>query len=391
MAEKRDFYDVLGVSKDASQDEIKKAYRRLSKKYHPDLNDSPDAEEKFKEVAEAYETLSDESKRSQYDQFGHASTDPNFNGGGFGGAQGGFGGRGGDAFSGFDDIFSDLFGGGGRSRRRDPNAPTKGEDLQYVMDLSFEEGVFGKTTMIKYNRENTCGNCGGDGAKPGTSPETCSRCGGAGRVNAEQNTPFGRVMTQQVCPECEGSGQIIKEKCEVCGGDGHETERHSVEVNVPEGVEDGNQIRLQNQGDAGKNGGPHGDLFIIFRVEPSDTFDRRGTEIYFELPINVVQATLGDEVEVPTVHGDVKLKIPAGTQPETTFRLRGKGAPSVRGNRTGDQHVTVNVEIPKKVTEEQAEALREFAKESGYDETKEQKGESFFSRVKDAFSDRSDE
>lgn len=384
MAQKRDFYDILGVSKDASQDEIKKAYRRLSKKYHPDLNDAEDAEDKFKEVAEAYETLSDKSKRSQYDQFGHASTDPNFGGGG------GFGGQGGgDAFSGFDDIFNQFFGGGGgRGRSRNPNAPRKGEDLQYVMDLEFEEAIFGKATTIKYNRENTCNNCEGSGAKPGTSPETCSRCGGVGQVKVEQNTPFGRVMTQQACPDCQGTGQIIKEKCEICGGDGHETERHSVEVNVPEGVEDGNQIRLQQQGDAGQNGGPHGDLYIIFRVKPSDTFERRGTEIYYELPINIVQATLGDEIEVPTVHGGVKLKVPAGTQPATTFRLRGKGAPSVRGTGTGDQHVKVKVEIPKKLSNEQAEHLREFAQESGYDETKEQKGETFFSRVKDAFSEK---
>ncbi len=384
MAEKKDFYDVLGVSKDASQDEIKKAYRRLSKKYHPDLNDAPDAEDKFKEVAEAYETLSDESKRSQYDQFGHASTDPNFNGGGFGG-QGGFGG--GDAFSGFDDIFSQFFG-GGRSASRDPNAPRKGEDLQYVMDLSFEEAIFGKSTTIKYNRQDTCHNCDGSGAKPGTSPKTCPRCSGAGHVNVEQNTPFGRVMTQTTCPDCHGTGQIIEEKCSVCGGSGHETKRHSVSVDVPAGVEDGNQIRLQNQGDAGRNGGPHGDLFIVFRVKPSETFKRQGTEIYYELPINIVQATLGDEIEVPTVHGKVKLKIPAGTQPGTTFRLQGKGAPSVRVKRTGDQHVRVKVEIPKKLSNEQAEALREFGRESGYDKTDEQKSGSFFSKVKDAFSDK---
>ena len=384
MAEKKDFYDILGVSQDASQEEIKKAYRRLSKKYHPDLNDAPDAEDKFKEVAEAYETLSDESKRSQYDQFGHASTDPNFNGGGFGG-QGGFGG--GDAFSGFDDIFSQFFG-GGRSASRDPNAPRKGEDLQYVMDLTFEEAIFGKSTTIKYNREDTCHNCHGSGAKPGTSPKTCPRCGGAGQINVEQNTPFGRVMTQTACPDCHGTGQIIEEECSVCSGSGHETNRHSVSVDVPAGVEDGNQIRLQNQGDAGRNGGPHGDLFIVFRVKPSETFDRRGTEIFYELPINIVQATLGDEIEVPTVHGKVKLKIPAGTQPGTTFRLQGKGAPSVRVKRTGDQHVKVKVEIPKKLSNEQAESLREFGRESGYDNTKEQKGESFFSKVKDAFSDK---
>ncbi|MDN6161264.1 MAG: molecular chaperone DnaJ [Atopostipes sp.] len=381
MAEKKDLYDVLGVSKDASQKEIKKAYRKLSKKYHPDLNDSDDAEEKFKEVSAAYETLSDESKRANYDQFGHASTDPNFNAGGAGGARG-FGG------SGFEDIFSDFFGFGGQTANRDPNAPKKGADLQYVMDLTFEEAIFGKSTTIRYNRKETCETCSGDGAKPGTSPETCSRCGGSGRINVEQDTPFGRVRTQRTCPKCEGTGQVIKEKCETCGGDGYETKRHSVEVDVPAGVEDGNQIRLQGQGDVGENDGPYGDIYIIFRVKPSDTFERRGTEVYYELPINIVQATLGDEVKVPTPHGKVKLKVPAGTQPGSTFRLRGKGAPSLRTNSTGDQHVKIKVEVPKDISNEQANYLRSFAKESGYDETKEQRNESFFSKVKDKFKDK---
>lgn len=387
MAEKRDLYEILGVSKDASKEEIKKAYRRLSKKYHPDLNDAPDAEDRFKEVASAYETLSDESKRTSYDQYGHASTDPNFNGGGFGG--GGFGG-GGDSFTGFEDIFEQFFGGGGggRTARRNPNAPRQGEDLQYVMDLTFDEGIFGKSTTIRYNRKDQCSTCSGSGAKAGTSPETCSRCAGAGRVNVEQNTPFGRVQTQAACPDCQGSGQIIKEKCEVCHGEGHETKRHSVKVDVPAGVEDGNQIRMQGQGDAGKNGGPYGDIYIIFRIKPSDIFERRGTEIYYELPINIVQATLGDEIEVPTPHGKVKLKIPAGTQPGATFRLRGKGAPSLRRTGNGDQHIKIKVEVPKEITEEQAEHLRSFAKESGYDKPNEQKSDSFFSKVKDAFKDK---
>ncbi len=382
MAEKRDFYDILGVSKDAPQDEIKKAYRRLSKKYHPDLNDASDAESKFKEVAEAYETLSDETKRSNYDQFGHASTDPNFGAGGFGG--GGFGGGG--SFSGFDDIFSQFFG-GGSAASRNPNAPRKGADLQYVMDLSFEEAVFGKSTTIKYNREDTCNTCSGSGAKPGTSPKTCGRCNGAGQTIVEQDTPFGRIRTQAACPDCSGTGEIIDEKCPDCQGAGHKKERHSVKVTVPAGVEDGNQIRLQNQGDAGINKGPHGDLYIIFRVKPSDIYERRGTEIYYELPINIVQATLGDEIEVPTVHGKVKLKVPAGTQPGSTFRLRGKGAPSVRGAGTGDQHVQIKVEVPKKINSEQAEYLRAFGDVSGYGKPKEQK-DGFFSKVKDAFSDK---
>lgn len=385
MAEKEDFYDLLGVSRDASKDEIKKAYRKLSKKYHPDISDDPNAEEKFKQVSEAYEVLSDDQKRAAYDQYGHASTDPNFGaGGGFGGGFGGQGFGGG----GFEDIFDQFFGGGGGRRRRDPNAPRQGEDLQYVMDLEFEEAIFGKETKINYNREEECNTCGGNGAKPGTSPQTCSRCHGSGSVNAERNTPFGRVMTQQACPTCGGSGKEIKEKCDVCGGEGHTKERHSVKVTVPAGVEDGNQMRLQGQGDAGKNGGPYGDLFVVFRVKASKTFQRRGSEIFYELPLNMVQATLGDEIEVPTVHGKVKFKIPAGTQPETTFRLRGKGAPRLRGTGNGDQHITVKIQIPKKLTEEQAEYLRKFAEASDFGEINEQGDHSFFSKVKDAFKDK---
>lgn len=385
MAEKEDYYDLLGVSKDASKADIKKAYRKLSKKYHPDINDEPGAEDKFKEVSEAYEVLGDEDKRAAYDRYGHASTDPNFGGGqgGFGGQ--GFGGQGGFSGGGFEDIFEQFFGGGRRSR--DPNAPRQGDDLQYAMDLEFEDAIFGKKSTIHYNRQEECSTCGGDGAKPGTSPKTCSQCGGAGKINAEQNTPFGRMMTQQTCPTCGGSGQEIKEKCDVCGGEGHTKERHSVEVSVPEGVEDGNQMRMQGQGDAGHNGGPYGDLYVVFRVKPSDTFDREGSEIYLEVPVNIVQATLGDELKVPTVHGKVKFKVPSGTQPETTFRLKGKGAPKLRGSGNGDQHITIKVVVPKKLEEDQAEILREFAKASDLDEVTEQKDSSFFYKVKDAFKD----
>lgn len=381
MAEKKDFYDVLGVSKDASQDEIKKAYRKLSKKYHPDINQGEGAEEKFKEVSEAYETLSDDQKRAAYDQYGHASTDPNFGGGGFGGQ--GFGGST-QGFGGFEDIFDQFFGGGG-GRRRNPNAPRKGKDLQYVMDLDFEEAIFGKEKTIKYRRQEECSNCEGSGAKPGTSPQTCSQCGGSGSINAERNTPFGRVMTQQACPTCQGTGQEIKEKCEVCQGSGHTREETRVKVNVPAGVEDGNQMRLDQKGDSGKNGGPYGDLYVVFHVRESDTFERHGSEIYLELPINVVQAILGDEVQVPTVHGKVKFKVPAGTQPETTFRLRNKGAPKLRGNGNGDQHITVKVMIPKDLNDDQVRSIEEFAKASNLDDINAQNDSSFFSKMKDAF------
>ncbi len=379
MAKNKDYYDILGIDKDASQDEIKKAYRKLSKKYHPDINDADDAEDKFKEVSEAYEVLGDEQKRQNYDQFGSAEG-PSFGGGGAGGGYGGFGGAGG--FGGFEDIFSDLFGGG--RQRRDPSAPTRGEDLQYTMTLDFEEAIFGKETTIKYDRSEHCSNCGGDGAKPGTSPVTCSNCQGSGVVYEQRQTPFGAMRTEAPCSVCHGTGQEIKEKCSICHGTGHTSEAHSVKVKVPAGVEQGDQIKLNGQGEAGKNKGPYGDLYVVFTVKPSDTFDRRGTEIYYELPINFVQASLGDEVEVPTVHGDVKFKIPAGTQPGTTFRLRGKGAPRLKTDEYGNQHIKIKVVIPENLTEEQAELLRSFAEESDI-RINEQADDSFFDKVKGVF------
>jgi len=375
---KRDLYEVLGVSKGASDDEIKKAYRKLSKKFHPDINKEAGSEEKFKEVAEAYEVLSNPDKRAAYDQYGHASTDPNFGAGGGGYGGGGFGGFGG---GGFEDIFESFFGGGGRSQN--PNAPRQGDDLQYTINLEFEEAIFGKETTISYNREEECKTCHGDGAKPGTHPVTCSKCHGTGSLNVERNTPLGRVMTRQTCDVCHGTGQEIKETCPTCHGSGHMKDKHTVKVTVPAGVEDGNQMRLNGQGEAGKNGGPYGDLYVVFRVKASNQFDRDGAEIYYELPINIVQASLGDEVEVPTVHGKVKLKIPAGTQTGTNFRLRGKGAPKLRGTGTGDQHVKVKLMTPKNLSKEQTDLLRQFAKSSGM-EVEEQDG-SIFDKVKDAF------
>lgn len=377
MAAKRDYYEILGVQKGASDDEIKKAYRKLSKKYHPDINKEADADQKFKEVSEAYEILSDAQKRAAYDQYGHAGTDPNFGGGGFGG----FSGAGG--FGGFEDIFESFFGGGG-GRRMDPNAPRQGEDLQYTINLSFEEAIFGVEKNIQYNREETCHTCSGNGAKPGTSPTTCHKCHGSGTVNVERQTPLGRVMSRQTCDVCHGTGKEIKESCPTCHGNGHEKKTHSVKVNVPAGVENGQQMRLAGQGEAGINGGPYGDLYVVFYVAESNLFDRDGGEIYYELPLNFVQAALGDEVNVPTVHGDVKLKIPAGTQTGTKFRLRGKGAPRLRGGGNGDQQVTVKVITPRNLNEEQKEALRLFAKTSGQS-TVEEQSEGFFDKVKDAF------
>ncbi|MGM0139438.1 chaperone DnaJ [Enterococcus sp. DIV0755b] len=383
MADKRDYYEVLGLQKGASDDEIKKAYRKLSKKYHPDINKEPDAEEKFKEISEAYEILSDPQKRAAYDQYGHAGTDPNYGGGygGFGGNYGGF--SGGGSFGGFEDIFESFFGGGG-GRSVDPNAPRQGADLQYAVNLKFEEAIFGVEKTVKYNREEVCHTCGGNGAKPGTQPVTCSKCHGAGTINVERQTPLGRMMSRQTCDVCHGTGKEIKEPCPTCHGSGHEKKAHEVKVTVPAGVEDGQQMRLQNQGEAGENGGPYGDLYVVFRVEESDIFDRDGAEIYYELPLNFVQAALGDEINVPTVHGEVKLKVPAGTQTGTNFRLRGKGAPKLRGTGNGDQHVKVKLITPKNLNEEQKQALRQFAEVSGTKLT-EQQSEGFFDKMKDAF------
>lgn len=370
---KRDYYEVLGVSKGATQDEIKKAYRKLSKKYHPDINKEPDADEKFKEVKEAYEVLSDTQKRAHYDQFGH--TDPNQGFGGFGGGAD-FGG-----FGGFEDIFSTFFGGGG-GRRRDPNAPRQGADLQYTMTLKFEDAVFGKETEIEIPREENCEACSGTGAKKGTKPETCSHCHGTGQLNTEQNTPFGRIVNRRVCHYCNGTGKEIKHKCSTCGGTGRVKKRRKISVKIPAGIDDGQQLRVSGQGEPGINGGPAGDLYVVFHIQPHEFFERDGDDVYCELPITFAQAALGAELEVPTLHGKVKLKVPAGTQTGTKFRLRGKGIPNVRGRGTGDQHIIVKVITPTKLTERQKQLLQEFADISG---SGEKEDDSFFGKMKRAF------
>lgn len=372
-----EYYDRLGVSKDASQDEIKRAYRKMSKKYHPDINKEPGAEEKYKEVQEAYETLSDDQKRAAYDQYGPDGAN------GFGG-QGGFGGfDGGAGFGGFEDIFSSFFGGG---TTRNPNAPRQGDDLQYRVNLSFEEAIFGAEKEVHYNREATCKTCSGSGAKPGTSPVTCGRCHGQGVINVDTQTPLGMMRRQVTCDVCHGTGQEIKEPCQTCHGTGHEKQSHKVSVKIPAGVETGQQIRLAGQGEAGFNGGPYGDLFVIINVNPSDKFTRDGSTIYYTLNISFVQAALGDTVEVPTVHGNVEMTIPAGTQTGKTFRLKGKGAPRLRGGSQGDQHVTVKIVTPTKLNDAQKEALLAFAKASGDEKIAPQK-KGFFNKVKDALED----
>lgn len=373
-----EYYDRLGVSKDASQDEIKRAYRKMSKKYHPDINKEPGAEEKYKEVQEAYETLSDDQKRTAYDQYGPDGANAGFGGqGGFGGFDGGAG------FGGFEDIFSSFFGGGAS---RNPNAPRQGDDLQYRVNLSFEEAVFGAEKEVHYNREATCKTCSGSGAKPGTSPVTCGRCHGQGVINVDTQTPLGVMRRQVTCDVCHGTGQEIKDPCQTCHGTGHEKQSHKVSVKIPAGVETGQQIRLAGQGEAGFNGGPYGDLFVIINVNPSDKFTRDGSTIYYTLNISFVQAALGDTVEVPTVHGNVEMTIPAGTQTGKTFRLKGKGAPRLRGGSQGDQHVTVKIVTPTKLNDAQKEALLAFAKASGDEKIAPQK-KGFFNKVKDALED----
>ena len=372
-----EYYDRLGVSKDASQDEIKRAYRKMSKKYHPDINKEPGAEEKYKEIQEAYETLSDDQKRAAYDQYGPDGAN------GFGG-QGGFGGfDGGAGFGGFEDIFSSFFGGG---PTRNPNAPRQGDDLQYRVNLSFEEAIFGAEKEVHYNREATCKTCSGSGAKPGTSPVTCGRCHGQGIINVDTQTPLGMMRRQVTCDVCHGTGQEIKDPCQTCRGTGHEKQSHKVSVKIPAGVETGQQIRLAGQGEAGFNGGPYGDLFVIINVNPSDKFTRDGSTIYYTLNISFVQAALGDTVEVPTVHGNVEMTIPAGTQTGKTFRLKGKGAPRLRGGSQGDQLVTVKIVTPTKLNDAQKQALLAFAKASGDEKIAPQK-KGFFNKVKDALED----
>lgn len=367
---KRDYYEVLGVDQDATKQDIRKAYRKLARKYHPDVNEAEDAEDKFKEATEAYEVLKDDQKRAQYDRFGHASTEQGFGGGqGFGGAQG------------FGDIFDMFFGGGAR---QDPNAPRQGNDLQYTMTLTFEEAIFGKETEINIPKEEKCDTCDGSGAKKGTKPETCTYCNGSGQTEVEQDTPFGRIINRRACNHCGGTGQFIKEKCETCHGSGRVKKNVTIKVSIPAGIDEGQQIRIAGKGEPGVNGGPAGDLFVVVHIQSHEFYVREGDNIFLELPISFTQAALGDEVEAPTVHGNVKLKIPAGTQNGKVFRLKGKGAPNVRGYGQGDQHIQIRVITPKKLTNRQKELLKEFHEISSDDDLSD-KEDSFFDKFKKAF------
>ncbi len=365
MAEKRDYYEVLGVDKSASADEIKKAYRNIAKENHPDLHPGDkQCEERFKEANEAYEVLSDDEKRKKYDQFGHAAFDPSY-GAGAGGA--GFGG-----FSGFGDlgdIFGDIFGGGfggfGGGQRSNPNAPRKGENIRASVNISFEEAAFGCEKEVTVARVEQCPDCKGTGCAPGTTPEVCPDCKGTGYVTQSQRTPFGVMQSQAPCGKCRGRGKIIHQPCKTCKGMGSIRRQHKIKVTIPAGIDDGQAISQRGKGNAGANGGPAGDLLVSVIVRPHSRFERDGTSVLLEQPITYSQAALGAEIEVPTLDGNVKMTVPEGTQPGTVFRLRGKGIPYLRGSGRGDQFVTVTLAVPKNLTGSQKELLRQFAASMG--------------------------
>lgn len=372
---KRDYYEVLGVSKDASEADIKKAYRKLARQYHPDVNpENQEAEVKFKEATEAYDVLMDKDKRANYDRFGHAGAEA----GGFGG----FGGAGAD-FGGFGDIFDMFFGGGGGGRR---NGPRQGADLRYDLQISFEEAAFGLETDIELPKMEECTTCHGSGAKPGTSATTCSACGGSGQVQFKQATPFGQFVQTRACDKCHGEGKIIKEPCATCHGKGQVRKMRKINIKIPAGVDTGSKIRVTGQGEPGVKGGPPGDLYVVLRVKPHKEFVREGNDVFCDQEISFIQATLGDEIEVATLDGKVKLRIPPGTQTGTFFRMRSKGIPSLRGHGRGDHHVKIVVKTPTKLNDKQKELLRQFAEECGEkvtEQPEEHKG--FFEKVKDAF------
>ncbi len=372
MAEKRDYYEVLGVSKGASDDEIKKAFRKQSKKYHPDLNPgNKEAEDKFKEVNEAYQVLSDSEKKARYDQFGHAGVDPNF------GAGGGYGGGG---FGGFDfgDIFGDIFGGGfggGTSRR---NGPKRGADIRQVIDITFEEAAFGCKKELHVQSQEKCDTCDGTGAKKGTTVTTCPQCQGRGTIQTQQRTMLGYMTTQTTCPQCHGEGKIIKEPCRDCRGTGTVRKTKTLEVQIPAGIDHGQTIQLSGKGEAGSKGGPNGDMLLTVRVRPHAIFRREGNDVFIDMPITFVQAALGATVKVPTLDGVVELSIPEGTQTGSKFRMKGRGIQFLRSKGRGDQYVTVNVEVPRNLTPKQKEILKDFDEDKNYKQKK-----SFYDKMKD--------
>ncbi|MBQ8826865.1 MAG: molecular chaperone DnaJ [Oscillospiraceae bacterium] len=382
MADKRDYYEVLGVQKGATPDEIKKAFRQMAKKYHPDLNpNNKEAEDKFKEVNEAYEVLSDPDKKSRYDQFGHAGVDPSYGGGGYGGGfSGGFGDMGD-----IGDIFNSFFGGGfgGSSSRSNPNAPRRGQDIQTSVEINFMDACFGKEIELTINRLEKCSECGGSGSAHGSGAETCPDCHGTGQVKATQRTPFGMISTQKPCTRCGGKGKIISNPCPKCNGNGRSTVSKKINVSVPAGIDDGQTLQVSGQGHAGTNGGPSGDLHVVITVRPDPIFERDGYDIHTDIPITYAQAVLGDEITVPTIDGNVKYNVPEGTQTGTIFRFKGKGVKRIRSTARGDQYVHVVVEVPKNLTKKQKELLREF--EASLTDDNYNKKTSFFDRLKEMF------
>lgn len=355
----KDYYAILGIEKGASDDEIKKAFRKLAIKYHPDKNQGDkEAEEKFKDINEAYQVLSDPEKKARYDQYGSADFDGGFGAGGFGGFD----------FSdmgGFGDIFESFFGGGGGGSSRRRNGPVRGADIEYTLNLSFEEAVFGVEKEITINRNENCEECKGSGAQPGTAPKTCPTCNGAGQVRVQRQTPLGSFVSTSTCDRCNGKGTVVDTPCSSCGGKGKVRKTRKIKVNVPAGVDTGNVMPLRGQGEQGSNDGPPGDLYVRINVAKSKQFDRRGSDIYIDTHISMGRAALGVEITVPTVDGDVKYSIPAGTQSGTMFRLKGKGVPKVNSSARGDQYVKVVVDIPKNLNAKQKEALEVFMEACG--------------------------
>lgn len=375
MAEKRDYYEVLGVSKGASEEEIKKAYKKLARKYHPDMNPGDkEAEEKFKEVNEANEILSDPEKKARYDQFGFAGVDPSYGAGAGGGFTGGF------DFGDLGDIFGSFFGGGFGGTRANPNAPQRGESLRTSVTISFEEAAFGCEKEVSIDRVEQCGECHGSGCAAGTTAEVCPDCRGSGVVQQRRQTPLGFMSTSAPCGRCGGKGRIIHQPCKHCGGKGMVRKRKTLSVNIPAGIDNAQTISLRGQGNAGKNGGPAGDLLIVVAVRPHDIFRREGTSVLCEAPITFTQAVLGAELEIPTIDGKVKYSIPEGTQSGTTFRLKGKGIPGLNGRGRGDQYVTVYIETPRNLSREQKEALKKFSELLGEKNYEDSKG--FFGKFK---------
>ena len=384
MAEKRDYYEVLGVEKGASEDEIKKAYRKLAKANHPDLHPGDkECEERFKEINEAYEVLSDPDKRAKYDQFGHAAFDPSAGGPG-GAGFGGFGGFGDIFGGGFGDIFGDIFGGGFGGGQSQRSGPRRGENLRVRLNITFEEAAFGCEKEINVGRVEQCPDCKGNGCAPGTTPEVCPDCKGSGQVKTTQRTPFGMMQQNTRCNKCKGRGKIIHSPCGTCHGIGSIRRQHKVSISIPAGIDDGQTISLRGQGNAGVNGGPAGDVIVHVTVKADPMFERDGYDVTIHVPITFSQAVLGDDVEVPTVDGRIVQHIPEGTQSGTKFRLRGQGIQYLNGRGRGDQYVIVDVEIPKKVTRAQREALKAFEDSMKEDNYEKRKG--FFKNLRDRFS-----